>query len=174
MPRISLLTCGILLLFVAGCGTQPIATTDRHIRADTAAPVASEIPKPVRPVPLPPPPQPQPKVERYSVVVNNVPIQELLFALARDARVNVDIHPGIEGTVTLNAIDQTLPQILSRLAKQVDLRFELDGPNLVVMPDTPYLRNYKVDYVNMARDTTETISLATQIASTGTSGVGGG
>jgi general secretion pathway protein D len=42
----------------------------------------------------------------------------------------------------------------------------------MVMPDTPYLKNYKVDYVNMSRDTSETISLATQIASTGAAGSG--
>ncbi len=55
---------------------------------------------------------------------------DLLFALARDAKLNVDIHPGITGYVSLNAIDQTLPQLLTRIAKQVDMRFELDGPNL--------------------------------------------
>ena len=27
------------------------------------------------------------------------------------------------------------------------MRFEIDGPNLTVMPDTPFLRNYPVDYV---------------------------
>lgn len=169
MSRLFLLICGIW--FLAGCGSQPIASTERHINADKNVSVAPEnIPQPVRAIPLPPPPKPQPKTERYSVVVNNVPIQELLFALARDAKVNVDIHPGIEGRVSLNAIDQTLPQILTRLSKQTDLRFELDGPNLVVMPDTPYLKSYKVDYINMTRDTVETIALATQIASTGDSG----
>jgi len=112
-------------------------------------------------------PKPKPKAapETYSVVVNNVKVHELLFALARDARVNVDIHPGIEGTVTLNAIDQTLPQLLKRIARQVDMRFELDGPNLVVMPDTPFLRNYRIDYVNMQRDTTGTVAVTTQLTS---------
>ncbi|MCL2885988.1 MAG: secretin N-terminal domain-containing protein, partial [Betaproteobacteria bacterium] len=98
-----------------------------------------------------------------------VPVHDLLFALARDAKVNVDIYPGITGLVSLNAIDQTLPQILSRIARQVDMRFELDGPNLAVMPDSPFLRHYQVDYVNMARSTTATVSTNTQI----TTGVAG-
>ncbi|MEW6385728.1 MAG: pilus (MSHA type) biogenesis protein MshL, partial [Pseudomonadota bacterium] len=80
----------------------------------------------------------------------------------------VDIHPGIEGTVTLNAIDQTLQQLLTRIAKQVDVRWELDGPNLAVMPDSPFLRTYKIDYVNMTRDTSGTVAVTTQIAATGT------
>jgi len=53
--------------------------------------------------------------------------------------VNIDVHSGIEGSVTLNAIDQTLPQILDRIARQVDMRWEMQGPNLAVMPDTPFL-----------------------------------
>jgi general secretion pathway protein D len=101
-----------------------------------------------------------------------VPVQELLFALARDAKVNVDIHPGIEGSVTLNALNQTLPQLLTRIAKQVDMRYELDGPSLVVMPDSPFLRNYKVDYVNIARNTSSNVSIATQISTTGSGATG--
>ncbi|MES2117589.1 MAG: pilus (MSHA type) biogenesis protein MshL, partial [Pseudomonadota bacterium] len=89
------------------------------------------------------------------------------FALARDAGLNVDIHPGIEGMVTLNALDQTMPQLLSRIAKQVDMRYEIDGNNLVVQPDTPVWRNYKIDYVNIARSTSSSVNIATQISTTG-------
>ncbi len=47
------------------------------------------------------------------------------------------MHSGIEGSVTLNAIDQTLPQILDRIARQVDMRWEMQGPNLAVMRTRP-------------------------------------
>jgi MSHA biogenesis protein MshL len=85
---------------------------------------------------------------------------------------NVDIHAGITGVVTLNAIDQTLPQLLSRIANQVDMRWELEGPNLAVMPDTPYLRIYRIDYLNMDRKTTGTVGVSAQV--TGSSGATGG
>ena len=112
------------------------------------------------------------KPETYSVVVNGVRVQELLFALARDAKLNIDINAGITGTVTLNAIDQTLQQLLTRISRQVDMRWELDGPNLVVMPDSPFLRVYKVDYVNMERKTTGTMGVSSQVGGAG--GGGGG
>ena len=121
-----------------------------------------------------PKPKPATRPETYSVVVNNVNAQELLFALARDAKLNVDIHSGIKGSVTLNAINQTLPQLLDRISKQVDMRYELDGPNLSVMPDTPYLRIYEIDYLNMDRDTTSTVGSSSQIATPGAAGGGGG
>ncbi len=168
MNKVSIVIAGCLLL--AGCGTQPITPSAGHIK-DEPRP-AGNIPKPVQQSTVLPPPKAAPKVETYSVVVNNVPVQELLFALARDARLNVDIHPGIDGTVTLNALNQTLPQLLTRIAKQVDMRYELDGPNLAVMPDAPFLRNYKVDYLNMSRDAASNVSIATQIATTG-AGAGG-
>ena len=158
-----------LIACLAACSSTPVAPpSSGHLsEAATAQPVPTgNIPAPVLSVPLLPKPKPGPKVETYSVVVNNIKVQDLLFALARDAKVNVDIHPGITGSVTLNAIDQTLPQLLTRISKQVDMRWEIDGPNLAVMPDTPYLRTYKVDYVNLSRDMTGTISVSSQVAST--------
>ena len=143
-----------------------------HLRAENVARTQGSIPQPVQQsVPLPRP-KTAGKTETYSVVVNNIKVHDLLFALARDARLNVDIHPGISGNVTLNAIDQTLPQLLSRIAKQIDMRFELDGPNLAVMPDAPYLKHYKVDYVNMSRDVTGTVSTNTQISTSALSASG--
>jgi general secretion pathway protein D len=108
------------------------------------------------------------------VVVNGVRVQELLFALARDARLNIDVHAGITGTVTINAIEQTLPQLLTRISKQVDMRWELDGPNLIVMPDSPYLRTYRIDYVNMERNSTGTVGVSSQIGTGGGAAGGGG
>ncbi|MGR8946413.1 MAG: pilus (MSHA type) biogenesis protein MshL [Gammaproteobacteria bacterium] len=129
--------------------------------------VDPQIPTVVDQAPYIPPPQPIADSERYTVVVNNVPVRELLFALARDAEVNVDIDNGIDGSVTLNAIDQTLPQILDRVARQVAIRYEIDGDNVFVSPDKPYLRNYQVGYVNLSRDVDTEVNVATKVATTG-------
>jgi len=102
-----------------------------------------------------------------------VRVQDLLFALARDAKLNVDIHPGITGSVTLNAIDQTLPQLLGRISRQVDMRYEIEGQTLTVMRDVPYLRVYRVDYVNLERAATSQANLSTQVSGT-TAGAAGG
>lgn len=167
--------CAALLfagLLVAGCGQAPIKPSPAHIQTEAPAP-AGTIPAPVQVAPVLPPPSAAPRAETYSVVVNNVRVQDLLFALARDAKLNVDIHPSVQGTVTLNAIDQTLPQILSRISKQVDMRYEFEGSTLSVMRDTPYLRLYRVDYVNLVRDTANQANVSTQVSGT-TSGGGAG
>ncbi len=134
------------------------------------------IPKPVRSSPVLPPPRAIKKAQTYSVVVNEVPVKEILFALARESKINVDIHPSIQGRVTMNAVDQTLPAILERLARQVDLTYAMENNVLYITPDQPELRFYKVDYVNMRRDTKSFIGSATEISSTGQSastGAGG-
>jgi len=175
-PTHRIIAAKTLLLLTAGCtstGTMP--PSKAHISAESV-PITetSSIPQPVQSAVALPKPKAAPKTETYSVVVNNVKAQDLLFALARDAKLNIDIHPGINGTVTLNAIDQTLQQLLTRISKQVDMRWELDGPNLSVMPDTPFLRTYRVNYVNMSRDTSGTVTVTTQIASAGAGATGGG
>ena len=162
-----------LALALTGCGLAPLKPSPDHILAGESSPEGT-IPAPVQVAPLLPPPTPAPRAETYSVVVNNVRVQDLLFALARDAKLNVDIHPGVTGTVTLNAIDQTLPQLLGRISKQVDMRYEIDGQTLSVMRDTPYLRIYRVDYVNLSRDSASAANLSTNVSGSGAAGSGGG
>jgi general secretion pathway protein D len=165
----------VTLAALSGCSSAPVqAPSSGHLRAEDVRPAQGNIPAPVQNSVALSKPKATPKVETYSVVVKDISVQELLFALARDAKLNVDIHPGLGGTVTLNAIDQTLQQLLSRIAKQVDMRWEIDGPNLTVMPDAPFLRNYKVDYVNMSRDVSSTVAINTQIASTSAAATTGG
>jgi len=155
--------CGVLLNALAGCSQTPIKPAETHLRAEVPR-FEGAIPPPVQVAPVLPPPKPAARPETYSVVVSDVRAQDLLFALARDAKLNVDIHPGITGTVTLNAIDQTLPQLLSRIAKQIDMRYEMDGPNLFVMRDTPFLRTYKVEYVSASRNVKMQSTSSTQFA----------
>lgn len=156
---------------VLGCTQLPLhAPAPTHVQAPAGF-------APARP-PISPPAEPdlqptlQPQVTTYSVSVHQVPVEQLLNAIARDARLDIDIHPGISGVVTLNAFDQPLPQLLTRIARQTDLRFELAGKHLAVMPDTPFLRSYRVDYVNLSRNMSGAVATSTQIA-TSSSGIDG-
>jgi len=161
----------VITLALASCAHQSkVMPSEGHIDDQkTSKPGASvaDIPKPVKSNVFVPKPTAKTKEQTYSVVVNEVPVKEVLFALARESKLNIDIHPAIQGRVTLNAVDQTLPAILERLARQVDLTYKLEGNVLNITPDQPVLRSYKVDYVNMSRDTTGSVGVASEIASTG-------
>ena len=133
---------------------------------DLAAPEPARIPAPVHTPPPVPKPAPGEPVETWSVSVEGVPVRELLFALARDAAANVDIDPGIEERVTMNAVDEPFPRLLERISRHADLSVEIEDGVLVVRRDEPVLRTYPIDYLPLARET-ETVN------EVGT-GVGGG
>jgi general secretion pathway protein D len=169
----------ILVLCMTACSHQSkVQPSKGHIDGQntsipsiTSKPAtsAAAIPKLITNSPYLPPPTPKAKEPVYSIVVYDTPVKEVLFAIARDSKLNVDIHPAIQGRVTLNAVDQTLPAILERLSKQVDLTYNVKGNVLTITPDQPVLRSYKVDYVNINRDTKGYIGAAAEIASTGRS-----
>ncbi|MEN9457156.1 MAG: hypothetical protein RL210_2675, partial [Pseudomonadota bacterium] len=162
----------LLAALLPACATKTLEPSSAHITTPEAR--QPGIPAPVAAMPPLPQPKPSARQETYSVVVNEVPVRELLFALARDAKLNVDVHPAIEGLVTVNAINQTLPQILDRVAAQVDLRYELKERSLQVLPDEPFLKTYRIDYVNMARTSKSSVNIATSISSTGGTVAGSG
>jgi MSHA type pilus biogenesis protein MshL len=157
-------------LLLASCGQAPVKPAAAHLRAEEARD-AGAIPAPVQISPALPKPQPTARPETYSVVVSNVRAQELLFALARDARLQIDIDPNLTGSVTINAVDQTLPQLLTRIARQIDMRWEMDGQTLHVQRDTPFLRSYKIDYLGAGRNVKMTSSSSTQFAASSSAGV---
>ena len=92
-----------ILLMVAALSTplgacsnlpQAMAPSSQHISLPQDS-THGMIPPLIETAPLPPPPKASKAAERYSVVVNNVLAQEILFALARDAGLNIEIHPGL-------------------------------------------------------------------------------
>jgi len=156
-----------------GCnGINDIELSKGHINKKVAFPLES-IPSTVKQTDILPVPKQREKLERYTVKVENVPVKGLLFSMARDANINIDIDDSIEGTVTLNSIDQTLIQILSRIENQTNINYELNNDLLVVRADRPVTRFYSINYLNMARKSSATVKISTQIAAAGGTGEGG-
>lgn len=164
-----------ILWFLSACAPQPPLPSPGHINTqDVSTPNKEDIPPPVQQSAYVPPPQPMPPLETFSVSVVETPAKEILFALARDAGMDLDISVDINEKVTLNAIQKTLPQIMERIAVQTGLLYKIEGKNLIVTPDVPYLQLYKVNYVNMLRESSGEVEISTQIVSTGTVEVGQG
>ena len=89
-------------LTLAACSSiQPQPPSAGHIRAEAQATPSPNIPAPVASTITLARPKAAAKAESYSVSVRNIPVQDLLFALARDAKLNIDIHPGINRCTVL-------------------------------------------------------------------------
>ncbi len=162
----------LCLLIVGGCASKEPATP--QIDSDAVKPstkVAGNIPSPVTHSHQPVLPiettSNEAYEELYSIAVEDFSVQGLLYSLAKNAKLNVDISPDISGIVTLNVIDQTLPMVLERIAKMANLRFEIEGPTLVVTPDVPYIHTYQINYLNIDRKMSSNLRLSSQISSAG-------
>ena len=154
-----------VVLALSACSKSPVRpghTATGHIQS-IAAP-QGKIPEPLRQTPFIPTPKPTKKLDTYTIVAHEIPVKDLLFSLARDAKFNVDIHPEISGIVSMNAVKQTLPTILNRISDQVDMRYEFKNNNLFISPDSPYFQLYKIDYLNMSRQASSSVSVSTQLS----------
>ncbi|WP_373019820.1 pilus (MSHA type) biogenesis protein MshL, partial [Thiomicrorhabdus sp.] len=129
---------------------------------------------------LPPKPDFQNALKKYSVSAINIPVSELLLKLAQDSGKQLDLHSGVDGAVTINAINQDLPTILKRISVQLGFLYEVTPKSIVVRPDKPYWFNYPIDYVNIQKTSKDTIDMkmsvggATGVATTGGSAGTGG
>ncbi len=169
---------GMLLLgLVSGCESlreKPDMSTGHVQEAAVRPPVDDEIPAPVSASPAVPPPELAEEETLHTVVVYDVPVRELLFSLARDSDLNLDIDGDIDATITMNAVDQPLQAVLDRIAESADLRYDLRDNMLRVRADRPYLHSYQLDSLNMQRNSSGTVAVATQIQSAGANEIGGG
>jgi len=179
MKKINLVCLAICTaLLLAACAPAPLKISDHHITPDDK-PVVGDIPKPVLAHQQTTPSYNRESGESikndasdlmdevYSVVVNNVDLRELLFALSRDAEIDVDIASNVSGTITMNAVDQSLFQILDRIVGLSDIRYGMNGGVLMIEKDAPYFVHYDVGYLNMGRSSRSNVSISTEVATTG-------
>ncbi len=159
------LTATVCLILSACAGQPTVDFSAGHMVGDDE-PVPQPAPLVQKPQPIPEP-VPAPPVATYTVVVKDVPAVDLLFSLARDAGLELDMQGVTRRSVTLNAVNRPLREILDRVAEQAGLRFQLRGNNLVMRDDVPYWHNYMVDYVNVSRNSEGEVGVATEIATSG-------
>lgn len=139
--------------------------SDGHI---TSKQEDSDIPPIAAPAPaLPEPAKTTSKESLHTLVVSDVAVRDLLFSLARDTNLNLDIDDDVDGVVTINAINQPLLAILDRISNTSNLDYEIANNVLIIRKAIPYLYNYKIDYLNMSRISDGGVSVSTQINSTG-------
>lgn len=169
----------VLCLGLVGCQQiaheqqqRAIPMSDGHIQLKQHNDEIREIPQPVMIAPDLPPPS-QKSGLTHTVVVTDVPAKELLFSIARDTELNLDIDESVGNTlITMNAVKQPLHAILRRVADAADLRITRKGRNLRVRKNTPYLETYSIDYLNLQRALEGVVNVSTEIDSTGGKGIG--
>jgi general secretion pathway protein D len=166
--------CSSAAVFLAGCGSSNYEPSELHITKEKVAAdapkYADDVPRLVRRTAKLPSLEYSETQETFDVVVHNASVRDLLFALARDLGINVDIDAAVSGIVSISAFDQTFTNILERISKQMPIRYEYVGDSILVKFDEPYMKQYVVEYLNIDR----TYSSSASIAGVDTGGEGGG
>ena len=97
--------------------------------------------------------------KRVSIAVtDDVPLRDVLFELGRLANVDIEIGPGLDTRgVNLRAQDRPFNEVIERIADLAGLRYSVKNGALRVEEDTPYVKNYSIDFLNAERSGTSTI-----------------
>jgi len=168
--------CSSAAAFLVGCGSNNYEPSELHItkeKVDADAPkFAADVPRLVRRTAKLPALEYAETQETFDVVVHNVSARDLLFTLARDLKLDVDIDAAVGGVVSISAFDQTFENVLERIKEQLPIRYEYVGNAIVVKNDEPYMKQYHIEYINLQRSYTSTANI-TGITTDGQSGGSG-
>jgi general secretion pathway protein D len=140
---------------------------DAKVTADLGAPPVPDLAQ-VLAAPRPP------KVGNAKLVTlavtEDVPLRDVLFELGRLANVDIEVGPGLDSTgINLRATDRPFNEVIERISTLGNLRYSVDGSSIRVERDTPYIKNYNLDFVNLVRSSNSSYNLSTSILTTGSS-----
>lgn len=87
-----------------------------------------------------------------SVSVNqSVPLRDILYELAQQAEYDLELDPNIRGSIIFTARNKPFDVVVERIAGIANLRYKFEDEFLRVEVDTPYIKTYKIDYLNFIR-----------------------
>lgn len=112
---------------------------------------------------------------KFTVEAVSASVPALLFSLASDAQLQMNIHGSLETNATVNLTNQSLEVILNELSEQAGFVWDLTGNDLQIWGGEPYIDTYPVNYLNISRRTQSSVGLATQVGTiNATDSTGGG
>lgn len=104
-------------------------------------------------------------------VTDDVPLKDVLLELSRLADVDMEVDANIQGGITFRATQRPFNEVIERVAEFAGLRYTMKNGVLRIEKDTPYVEIYTLDFLNVDRQSTNTVSLTTSVLSS--SGGGG-
>jgi len=106
-------------------------------------------------------------------VTDDVPLRDVLFELSRLADVDVEVGGGIEGGINFRAKNKPFNQVIERISNLSGLRYKMTDGVLRIERDTPYIKNYSIDFLNIVRSSESSVSISTDVLSVDAGGGGG-
>lgn len=96
-------------------------------------------------------------------ITEMVPVKDVIFEMARQAKVNVVLDPRIQGGVYINAHQKPFIKLIREICAITELRYRIDEDVLTIAPDAPYLKTYELGFLSLSRQNQNRISMATDV-----------
>jgi MSHA biogenesis protein MshL len=157
------LTTAIAIVAVAGCAERPPRPDATYGRIanelDKAASVRSQpaAPESVSQALLPPlvvempKPEGRPLDQRFDLNVNNAPASQVFLAIVSGTRYSMIVHPEVQGAISVNLKDVTVPEALDTLRDLYGYEYRIQGNRITVQPVSMQTRVFKVNYLQATR-----------------------
>jgi len=191
--RISgILAIAVLALIIVGCannGQQPSTppsdeqTLDRiQDSLDTeGGPSDGEPPEAVQQALMPEEEEPQLPAAlsetRFDIDVDNAPARAFFMGLVDGTPYNMVVHPDVEGTLTLELKDVTVPDVMEIARRVYGYEYEKRDNGYIVTPARMQSRIFHVDYLDIDRggesNTRVSSGSVSEVGSQGSNGGGG-
>lgn len=121
---------------------------------------------------------PRPKIGETQLVslavTDDVPLKDVLIEVARLANVDIDVDASITGGVSLRATDKPFNEVIDRIASMAGLRYNMENGVLRIERDTPYIKVYTLDLLNIDRNSQSSIHSSNNPSGGSGAPVGGG
>jgi general secretion pathway protein D len=106
-------------------------------------------------------------------VAENMKMREVLTQMADLAGVNIFIVQEVEGSISFSAKNRPFLDILKDICAGAGLKYSINGNSVKIEIDTPMLRVYNVQFLNIQRDSVSAVSVSTDIFSNQSLGIKG-
>lgn len=94
-------------------------------------------------------------------VTEDIPLKDVLIELARLAEIEIEIDPYISGGVIIIAKNRPFISIVKQISELASLRYSVNEGILRIERDIPYLKNYTLDFLDLERDFSSSLSVST-------------
>ena len=116
-----------------------------------------------------------PQIEtRFDVSVKEVPAEQFFFGLIDDSPYNIVLAPGVKGDISLTLKNVTLEQVMNIVRDVYGFEYKFNNGIYTVLPVALRTEIFPLDYINLTRTGSSTISVsAGQINSSNSSSTPG-
>lgn len=153
---------GLVTLALSGCASleAPDKTTYNQINseldkaaaaqakpAQTAAVDAALLP----PLKIEMPKASKPHEQRFDLVVNNAPADQVFLGIVSGTRYSMLVHPEVSGTISVNLKNVTVFEALDAIRELYGYDYKVDGTRIFIQPLTMQTRVFKLNYISGQR-----------------------